>query len=153
LCLAPLGVEAASAHTHGTSTKGSNPNSAMCRDVRNEQSGSTSVGSALEKALTSGNFAQAKQAMLNAYNTDQGSVQKALAVIRSAPGNVQAAFKNLLSYVKQIRTEIQNATSLQGLIASLSTLGKNTQLENDGVTIANWYTSVCGGTTVTTPTT
>jgi hypothetical protein len=154
LCLAPLApASAAIARSHATSTKGSNPNSAMCRDVRNEQSGSSSVGASIEKALTSGNFAQAKQAMLNAYNADQGNVQKALSVIRSAPGNVQAAFKNLLSFVKQIRTDIQNATSLQGLIASFSTLGKNTQLENDGVTIANWYASVCGGSLVTTPTT
>jgi len=146
LGLAPL--SAASAATD-RSTKGSNPNSAMCRDVKTEQSGSSSVAGAIEKAITSGNFAQAKQAMLKSYSTDQGDVQKALAVIRTAPANVQAAFKNLLSYVKQIRADIQNASSLQGLITSFSTLGKNTQLETDGTTIANWYTSVCGGSPVT----
>ncbi len=86
--------------------------------------------------------------MLNAYNADLGNVQKALAVIRTAPANVQSAFKNLLSFVKQIRTDIQNASSLQGLVASFATLGKNTQLETDGTTIANWYAGVCGGTLV-----
>ena len=124
----------------------------MCQDVKNEQSGSSSVGLAIEKAIASGNFAAAKQAMLNAYNSDLGNVQKALGVIKSAPGNVQAAFKNLLTFVQQIRSDIQNASSEQGLIASFETLGKNTQLQTDGVTIANWYTGVCGGTLVTTTT-
>ena len=41
----------------------------------------------------------------------------------------------------------------EGLVASFATLGKNPQLETDGTTIANWYTSVCGGTLITTPTT
>jgi hypothetical protein len=145
LALAPL--TAASAKTH--KTKGSNPNSAMCKTVKSEQSGSSSVGTAIEKAMTSGNFAQAKQAMLAAYSTDFNNVQKALGVIKTAPPNVQTAFKGLLSFVKQIRTDIQNASSLQGLVASFSTLGQNKQLVTDGTTISNWYTGVCGGTLVT----
>ena len=91
----------------------------MCKDVKNEQSVSSSVSGSIEKAMTSGNFAQAKQAMLNAYSADVGNVQKALSVIRTAPANVQAAFHNLLSYVKQIRTDIENASSLQGLVVVL----------------------------------
>ena len=35
-------------------------------------------------------------------------------MIKTAPGNVQSAFKNLLSYVQQIKTDIQNASSLGG---------------------------------------
>lgn len=155
LSMAPLAAASAAnykANSHSTSTKGSNPSSAMCKDVKTEQSGSNSVSTAIDKAMTSGNFAETKQAMLSAYNVDQGDVQKALSVIRTAPANVQAAFKNLLSFVKQIRTDIQNASSLQGLVASFATLGKNTQLETDGVTISNWYTSVCGGPLATTTT-
>jgi hypothetical protein len=153
LALTPLTAASASIQkAHSSSTKGSNPNSAMCKDVKSEQTGSSSTGLAIEKAMTSGNFAQAKQAILKAYNTDLGQVQKALGVIKTAPSNVQSAFKNLLSYVKQFRTDIQNASSLQGLVASFATLGKNTQIATDGTTIANWYTSVCGGTLVTTTT-
>jgi hypothetical protein len=155
LALAPLTAASAATHNskhHSTKTKGSNPNSAMCKSVKNEQAGSSAVGTSIEKAMTSGNFAQAKAAMLNAYNVDEGNVQKALSVIKTAPPNVQSAFKNLLTFVKQIRTDIQNASSLQGLVASFATLGKDPQLETDGATIANWYTSVCGGTIVTTTT-
>ncbi len=157
LALAPMTVASAhnghrSKHHGSTAVQGSNPNSAMCQDVKNEQAGSSSVGSAMEKAIASGNFAQAKQDMLNAYNADLGNVQKALAVIRTAPANVQTAFKNLLTFVQQIKSDIQNASSFQGLLTSFESLGKNTQLETDGVTISNWYTSVCGGELVTTTT-
>ena len=75
----------------------------MCQDVKNEQSGSSSVGLAIERAIASGNFAVAKQAMLKAYNGDLGNVQKALGVIKTAPANVQSAIKNLLTFVRQIR--------------------------------------------------
>jgi hypothetical protein len=153
LALAPL--TAASAKTHKPkhhSTKGSNPKAAMCTDVKNEEAGSSSVGSSIEKAIAGGNFASAKQAMLNAYNADLANVNKALGVLKTAPPNVQAAFKNLLSFETTFRNDIQNASSEQALIASFATLGKDTQLVTDGTTIANWYTSVCGGTLVTTTT-
>src|SRR5271165_2467519 len=111
LTLAP--ISAASAHRprhHHTSshTNGSAPSSAMCQDVKAEEAGSSSIGLSIEKAMASGNFAAAKAAMLNAFNTDQGAVQKALAVIKTAPANVQAAFQNLLSYVQQIKNDIAN---------------------------------------------
>jgi hypothetical protein len=152
LVLAPLGTAGARTHHHSTTVKGSNPNSAMCQDVKKEQSGSTAVGSQFEKAMQSGNFAAAKQALLNAYDADMANVQKALAVIRTAPANVQAAFRNLLQFVQQVRTDIQNASSLQGLVTSFEGLGKNPQLQTDGATIANWYASVCGGALVPTTT-
>ena len=157
LALAPMSMAGASHghrnHSSGTTKGGSAPNSAMCKDVKNEQSASGSVGSSISKAIESGNFATAKQAMLAAYDRDTTNVQKALSVIRSAPAKVQAAFKNLLSFVQQVKNDIQNASSEQGLITSFEGLGKNPQLQTDGVTIADWYASVCGGTVATTSTT
>ena len=147
LTLVPL--TAASAKT----TKGSAPNSAMCKTVKSEQNGSSAASSAIEKAMTSGNYAAAKQALLNSFNVDFNQVQKALGVIKGAPPKVQTAFKDLLSYVKQLRTAIQNSTSVTSLVASFETLAKNPKLETDGTTISNWYTSVCGGTLTTTPST
>jgi len=158
LTLAPMSAASAShkkhhpSHTSGH-TNGSAPNSAMCQDVNKEQTGTSSVGLSIEKAMQSGNFAAAKQAMLSAYNTDLGNVQKALGVIKTAPANVQSAFKNLLSFVQQVKNAIQNASSLQGMVAAFETIGKNPQLASDGETIATWYTSVCGGNLPTTTTT
>ena len=51
--------------------------------------------------------------MLNAYNADLANVNKALGVIKTAPANVQAAFKNLLSFETTFRNDIQNASSEQ----------------------------------------
>jgi hypothetical protein len=149
LTLALVPLTAASAK----STKGSAPHSAMCRTVKSEQNGSSAEAGALEKAMTSGNYASAKQALLNSFNVDFNQVQKALAVIKGAPPKVQSAFKDLLSYVKQLRTAIQNSTSVTSLAAAFETLAKNPKLETDGLTISNWYTGVCGGTLTTTPST
>ncbi len=74
-------------------------------------------------------------------------------MVKTAPPKVQAAFKDLLSYVKQLRTAIQNSTSVTSLLASFETLAKNPKLASDGTTIGNWYASVCGGTLTTTPST
>jgi hypothetical protein len=155
LALAPLTAASAKSHKpkhHSSSVKGSNPSSAMCLDVKTEQSSTSSTGSAIEKAMTSGDFATAKQAMLSAYDADLANVNKALAVIKTAPANVQTAFKGLLSFETQFRNDIQNAQSEQALLASFETLGTNTSIETDGLTISNWYTSVCGGTPITTTT-
>jgi hypothetical protein len=160
LTLTPL--SAASAHskpkpkhhtTKHSNSKGSNPGSSMCQDIKSEESGNSQVGVDVEKAITSGNFATAKQALLNSYGADVSSVNKALSVIKTAPANVQAAFKNLLSYVQQIKTDIENASSLQGLISSFETLGQNTQIATDGTTISTWATSVCGSSILPTTTT
>ena len=160
LTLAPM--SAASAHgkqkpkhhpSHQSNSKGSNPGSSMCQDIKNEESGNSQVGLDVEKAIESGNFATAKQALLNSYNADLGNVNKALSAIKSAPSNVQAAFKNLLSYVQQVKTDIQNASSLQGLITSFESLGQNTKIVTDGTTISNWATSVCGSSILPTTTT
>ena len=48
----------------------------MCQDVKNEQTGSSSVGSSLGKAMASGNFAAAKQALFSAYNTDRPTCRR-----------------------------------------------------------------------------
>ena len=55
--------------------------------------------------------------------------------------------------MQQIKTDIQNASSLQGLVSSFESLGTNQKLVADGTTIANWYTSVCGGTLIPATTT
>jgi hypothetical protein len=151
LTLVPMSAASASNHKPKHTT-GSAPNSTLCKDVKSEQTGSSSVGVAIERAIESGNFATAKQAMLSAYNTDLNSVNKALGVIKTAPANVQAAFKDLLKFVQQIKTDIQNASSEQGLLTSFESLGKNPKLASDGATISNWFISKCGGTPVTTTT-
>jgi hypothetical protein len=128
-----------------------NPSTAtVCAAVKKEQQSSSSVGLSIEKAIASGNFEAAKREMLNAYDTDLANVQKAQDVLESAPADVQAAFKDLIGFARQIRTDIQDADSEQQLVASFESVGENPKLATDGTTIQNWITSKCGGAGVTT---
>ena len=148
LALAPLTAASAKKHkpAHNPST------ATVCSDVKKEQRSSSSVGLSIEKAIASGNFTAAKQEMLNAYNTDLTNVEKADAVTKQAPANVQAAFRDLLGFVQQMKSAIQNAKSEQQLVASFENVGKNPTLATDGTTIQNWFTSKCGGSAGTSTT-
>jgi hypothetical protein len=147
LALAPLTAASAKKHSparHGPST------ATVCTDVRSEQRSSALVGLSVERALDSRNFTAAKQAMLGAYDTDLSNVAKANAVIAQAPANVQAAFRDLLGFVQQIKADIQNAHGEQQLLASFETLSQNPKVATDSTTISNWFSSKCGGSISTT---
>jgi hypothetical protein len=88
--------------------------------------------------------------MLTAYNTDLNSVAKANGVANQAPAGVQGAFNDLLTFVEQIKADIQKANSEQQLVASFETLGKNPKLATDGTTITSWFSSKCLGSVGTT---
>jgi hypothetical protein len=137
LTLAPAGAASAGASKP-------NANSAACRAIKKEQASATAAGFAIEKALAAGHFAGAKRQMLKAYDTDLRNVTRAFRTITSAPPNVRAAFKDLRTYVRQVRGDISNAKSEQQLVTNLQTLAKNAQLQNDSSTIASWASSVCG---------
>jgi hypothetical protein len=149
LALAPLTAASAKKHQppHNPST------ATVCADVKKEQQSSSSVGLSDEKAIESGNFTAAKQEMLNAYETDLTNVERAYGVVKQAPADVQAAFRDLLGFDQQLKTAIQNANSEQQLVASFENVGKNPTLATDGTTIQNWYASRCGGPVSTTTTT
>jgi hypothetical protein len=151
ICIIGAGLALAPLTAAGASKKHHNPSpSAVCTDVKSEQQSSSSVGLSIERAIQSGNFATAKQAMLRAYNADLNNVRKAYGVIKTAPANVQAAFKDILTFAQQIKTAIQNANSEQQLLVSFESLDKNPKLATDGTTIANWFVSNCGGSAATT---
>ena len=121
-----------------------NPRSRTCQAITREQAGSTAAGFAIEKALASGHFGAAKRQMLKAYNTDLSNVSRALAVIKSAPPDVRAAFKSLRTYVGRIRGDITRARSLPQLESELQALGRDPKLRADSTTIGAWTSSVCG---------
>jgi type VI protein secretion system component VasF len=148
LALVPLTAASGRQHqpSHSPST------ATVCADVKKEQQSSSSVGLSIERAIQSGNFTAAKREMLNAYTTDLNNVQRAYGVTKQAPANVQAAFRDLLGFVQQIKTAIQNANSEQQLVASFEYVGKDPTLATDGTTIQNWFASKCGGSAGTTTT-
>ncbi|HWF15899.1 MAG TPA: hypothetical protein VG244_06955 [Acidimicrobiales bacterium] len=134
----------------GTNHAGAASKSALCRAVKAEETSSNTVGASLERAVSSGNFAASKQAMLQAYGSDQRNVAQALAAAKSAPLAVRSAFKNLLSFVRQVKNDIQSSKGFPGLLSSFARLAKNPRLVRDGATIEQWTSSVCGAPTTTT---
>ncbi len=124
----------------------------MCRAVKAEEASSDTVGLSVERAVASGNFGASKQAMLRAYASDEHNVSVALATAKSAPPAVRSAFKNLLTFVRQVRSDIQSSKNFPGLLSSFEQLAKNPQLVRDGVTIQQWDSSVCGASAATSTT-
>jgi hypothetical protein len=132
---------------------GSNPTSTICTDLASAQSSSGNLGSAVGKVITDGglsNFTAAKQEMITAINNslkEEGPAENAL---HSAPANVQAAMKGLFTFASTLKTDISNATTPVQLASSMSSLGQDTAIRADSLTLANYFTSLCGTETTTT---
>jgi hypothetical protein len=159
LALAPLSAASASGHkakhhkkTHTTTTtapkkKGSNPNSALCKDLKAEQAQSAKLGSSIASALESGNYASAKQEMVNSINAGLKEAAPALSVLKSAPGSVQTAMKGLIKFDNQFKSAIEGSTSLTTLESSFAQLGQNPSLRTYSTTVTNYITAQCGSIT------
>ncbi|HEY1832473.1 MAG TPA: hypothetical protein VGG38_19705 [Acidimicrobiales bacterium] len=136
--------------TTSASSKGSNPGSALCKDLKAEESQSESLGGTIGAALESGNFATAKQEMLTAINQGLKEASPALSVLQSAPSNVQAAMKALIGFDGQLKSAIENSTSLATMESSFETLGTNPKIQADGTTVSSYVTAQCGSIVTTT---
>jgi hypothetical protein len=135
-------------HTSKTVSKGgSDSTSSICTSVNSATSSSGNLGTALEKVLTGGglsDFATAKQEMIAAMNNALKEEGPAEAALRSAPSNVQAAMKGLFTFESSLKSSISNATTPAQLASSLVTLGQNPSLSADSLTLAHYFTSLCG---------
>jgi hypothetical protein len=172
LACAPMAVASASNNNHGqkaknhhhtskpkpkakTASKGSDPTNTICLDVKNSESSSSTLGPAIEKAIAggaTGSFASLRQELLTELNVPLKSEGAALAALKSAPANVQAAMKNLISFDSTFRSAIANSTSLAQLEGSFASIAAGAPaLQADATTLTNYVTSLCGSTL--TPTT
>jgi hypothetical protein len=158
IAVAPMATASASSHKakhakhakHSTSKKGVNTGSALCTSLKSEESSSSKLGDAVSAAFESGNFATAKQDMLNSLNLGLKEVTPALAALRSAPANVQTAMKGLFKFEDDLKTAIENSTSMTSLESSFEALGKNPQLQANSTTVTNYITQQCGSLIPTT---
>jgi hypothetical protein len=157
LACAPMTMASASGHKakhppkhHATVKKGQNPGSALCTSLKSEQSSSTKLGEAVEAAFESGDFATAKKDMINALNLGLKEVAPALQALRSAPSNVQTAMRALFKFEGNLKSAIENSTSMTALESSFESLGKNPQLQANSTTVTNYITAQCGSLVTTT---
>jgi hypothetical protein len=134
---------------------GLNPGSQLCLTVSNAESNAGNFGTTLEKsieeAITSGNIASAKSAMITVINQSLKEEGPAESALSSAPANVQAAMKAIFAFDKNYESVIEKATSVQQFETSLTSLAGSSQIGPDSVTLANYIKAQCGTPATTTP--
>lgn len=148
LALAPVVASPVSAakpkHHHKTT---STPKAGTCTALSGEQAQASKLSASLGKAFASGNFATIKQAVVAELTQVDQSLAKAKGALGSAPANVQAAFTTIANAFNQLKTQIQNSTSLPGLEAAFTSLGSNPKLTNASKVLASYFGSKCGAIT------
>jgi hypothetical protein len=154
LALAPISAASAgSSHntkhkthkpkTTKTTKTGLVPGSSVCTFL-DDQAGSAAISSAMESAVQSGNFAAAQKTLLNLFSEIAKDAPAAETAMQSAPANVQAAFKTMISYDAQFKTAVASATSFTGLGTALASLGTNPALKSASETVGAYATAKCG---------
>jgi hypothetical protein len=123
-----------------------------CTAINGEQTQSSQFGTAMERAFASGNFASIKSAMLASFAGLDQDISKAKGYLSSAPANVRAAFNTIATAFGQLKTALENATSLTQLEGSFTTLGSNTSLTAASKVLASYFGDKCPVPKVTTPT-
>jgi hypothetical protein len=129
--------------TKTTAKTGLVPGGSVCTFL-DDQAGSSHIASAMESAIESGNFASAQSTLLNLFTEIAKDAPAAESALSSAPANVQAAFKTMLSYDSQFKTAIASATSFAGLGTALASLGNNPTLQSASMTVGTYATAKCG---------
>jgi len=118
-----------------------------CTALNGEQTQSSKLATSLEQAFASGNFATIKAAVLSEFTQLNQSVAKAKGLLGSAPANVQAAFNTIANVFLQLKTQIQNSTSLTGLEAAFTSLGSSTKLVSASKVLSSYFGAKCATTT------
>jgi hypothetical protein len=146
MALAPLATASASVDK----SKGSNPNSPLCKLNSSEQKASSKSTNALEKAFASPNWSTAKNAMLSAFNSETKAANSLIGLLGGAPSNVKSAIGVLLKFDGTYKTLIQKSTSATQFESSIESAVKNPKLVSAETTLTNYFNGQCGTTTPTT---
>lgn len=110
-----------------------------------DTAGGAAIANTIESAEKSGNFSAAQQTLLNLFGEIAKDAPTAEAELGSAPSNVQAAFKTMISFDSQFKTALASATSFAQLGSAFATLGSNPTLSAASTTVGDYATSLCGG--------
>lgn len=141
----------AGAATVRSASKGANPNSRLCKAIKDQSASSTKLTRSIESALEGGNWATAKKELLGAIASDGKQLALARSLESSFPSKVKAAFNVLLGFATKVEGAIKKATSMTAFETSMEKLSQTAKLQSASQTVESYSEQQCG--TLATPTT
>jgi hypothetical protein len=149
LLLAPAMAASASSDSVAKSTThyGSNPNSAFCVAVKNEQTGVSQNQSTVQKEMKSGKLALVKQASLQIFAIDVQAAQNVQSSLHNAPAKVKAAVAETLKFDAALKSIIQKAKTLSGLQSSETAAAGDPKVTAAGQVLTAYFDSQCNSRT------
>jgi hypothetical protein len=127
-----------------TPAPGSNPLSSFCTQLQAERAKSAQLGKQFASAVTTPDLASIKKNFDAFFATEAQSIARVEATMTSAPADVQAALKVVNQFFLQLKSTIDNATSLQQFETSMRQYAHAKQLAAAGKVLANYTRSQCG---------
>jgi hypothetical protein len=153
MALSVIPALSASASVKASATLRSN---ALCGDYKSQlksEDSSTTSGSALEKAYTSGKWSEIQKALLSSYSSETGAVNKLESVLSGAPSSVKSAAGQVLKFENSLKTVIQQSTSLTQFSQKSLSAEQNPKVQAALKTLDAYGAKECPGEITTTPTT
>jgi hypothetical protein len=151
LALGPVTVASASsnhkANHHKTSSHGSNPNGGLCTLERQVSSSTNKTETSLTKAIESGNWAEAKSAMLASLAQSGKYLGPLESALSGAPANVKAAGKVSLTILATEKSLIKSSTSVTQFESSFESAMTTPKIEAAEKVMSAYQTQQCGSAT------
>ncbi|HEX3795854.1 MAG TPA: hypothetical protein VHV57_15280 [Acidimicrobiales bacterium] len=142
-------LPAASAAAKSTTHVGSNPSSAFCVAIENEQAGVSKNQSEVKKDMASGQLSLVKKASLEIYGIDMQAAQNVQSALGSAPAKVKAAVAATLKFDATLKSIIKKSKTLAGLTAAETAAAGNPKVTNAGQVLTVYFNSQCDTRTTT----
>jgi hypothetical protein len=125
-------------------TKGSNPNSQLCKTYRHELAVANKGAGALEKDEKAGKFGPYKKAVLASFTEGRSVVKEVEAALKSAPPKVRSAGAISIKFDSTEKTIMQKATTFAGFEKAFDAASQVPKLETAEKTLSNYVLAQCG---------
>ncbi len=131
-------------------TKGSNPDSALCKAYHSNAGRDTKDAAAAakgQKALESRNWTVARTNYLSAFGGQAKEDQVLLSALGGAPSNVKAAVTVIRDYVTAFRGALEKSNSISQFTKAGAPLVKDRKVPTAENTLARYFIAQCGSPT------
>jgi len=156
---AAVSLSACSSNATSSSTTTSHPSGtnaaapsggSFCGALVNESADAGKLTTNFAQSIASGNFSSAQQTLKGYFAQVGQDLAKVESTMSSAPANVQSALQVFNNWFRQAQTAVSNATSMQELGQSFTSLSSDSHLAAASKTVGDYVNSQCGTITTTT---